>query len=92
MYLTFCLGCNTLAGMETIIFRAPAGTRARLKKIRSNVSALLRELAEQALQGHPSGVSAHDKARHLILPRGSGVKHLATRKDYLNQYARKKHR
>jgi hypothetical protein len=78
--------------VETIIFKAPAGTRARLKKIRSNVSALLRELTEQALHGNPDGVSAHDKARHLILPRGSGVKHLATRKDYVKQYGQKKHR
>ncbi len=78
--------------METIIFKAPTGTRARLKKIRSNVSALLRELTEQALQGSLDSVSAHDKARHLILPGGSGIKHLATRKDYLKQYGNKKHR
>ena len=78
--------------METIIFKARVGTRARLKKIRPNVSALLRELTEQALQGKPDTVSAHDKARHLILPAGSGVKHLATRKDYLKQYGKKEHR
>jgi hypothetical protein len=78
--------------METIIFKAPEGTRARLKKIRPNVSALLRELTERAFQGYPDSASAHDKARHLILPSGSGVKHLATRKDYLNQYGKKKHR
>lgn len=78
--------------METITFKAPAGTRARLKKLRPNISALLRELTEQALQRNPGAVSAHDKARHLILPGGSGVKHLATRNDCLEQYARKKHR
>ena len=78
--------------METIIFKAPEGTRARLKQIRPNVSAFLREITEQALLGHPRAVSAHDKARHLILPGGSGVKHLATRKDYLKQYGKKKHR
>ena len=78
--------------METIIFKAPVGTRARLKKIRRNVSSLLRELTEQALQGNPGTLSAHDKARHLILPGGSGVKHLATRKDYLRIYGKKKHR
>ena len=78
--------------METIIFRAPAGTRARLKKIHPNVSALLRELTQQVLQNNRHTMSAHDKARHLILPTGSGVKHLATRKDYLKQYGKKKHR
>ena len=74
--------------METIIFKAPDGTKARLKSISGNVSQLLREwtaaLTEQRIQG-----SALDKAGDLV---GcvNGPRHMATSKDYLKQY--EKHR
>jgi hypothetical protein len=76
--------------METIIFKARPGTRAKLQSINSNISALLRQGVEQMIQGRPAG-SALAKAGHLC---GifSGPGNLSTSKDYLKQYAQKKPR
>ena len=73
--------------METIIFRAPDGTKARLKSINANVSELLREETKKLIDGKRRP-SAYDKAKHLC---GifSGPGDLATSKDYLKQYANK---
>jgi hypothetical protein len=74
--------------METITFKAPPGTRSRLKKI-GEISALMRQQVDKLLNGDAAGfVSAHDKAKHLISP-GSGRTNSATSKDYLKQYAKK---
>ena len=75
--------------METIIFKARPGTRAKLRQINPNVSALFRQGVEDMIQGKRAG-SALEKAKHLCgifkgAPRG-----LATSKDYLGQYAKKK--
>jgi hypothetical protein len=78
------------AGMETIIFKAPDGTKARLKDIHPNVSELLREETKRIIGGKRPR-SAYEKARHLC---GifSGPGNLATSKDYLKQYAKKDNR
>ena len=75
--------------METIIFKAPDGTRGKLRNISPNVSALLRQGVEDIIQRKRAG-SALDKAKHLC---GifSGPGNLSTSKDYLKQYAGKKH-
>lgn len=75
--------------METIIFKVPDGTKARLKKIHPVLSELLRRQTEKMINGSTGFVSAHDKSRHLISK--SGIPDLGTTKDYLKQYA-KKHR
>lgn len=74
--------------METIIFKARPGTRAKLRAINPNVSALLRQSVDDLIQ-RKGGRSAYDKAKHLC---GifSGPGNLSTSKDYLKQYARKK--
>ncbi len=78
--------------METITFKAPAGTRARLKKL-GEISTLMRQQTERLLDGEAAGfVSAHDKCKHLIIKGGSGIRNAATSKDYLKQYAPKKNR
>ncbi len=76
--------------METVIFKAPDGTKARLKSIHPNVSELLREETEKIINGKRR-LSAHDKAKHLC---GifSGPGDLSTSKDYLKQYAKKDNR
>lgn len=79
-----------LSGMETIMFKAPPGTKARLRAINPNVSALLREQTEKLLSHQTGFRSAHDKAKHLMFR--SGHSDAATSKDYLRQYAPKKHR
>jgi len=67
--------------METIIFKARPGTRAKLQRINPNVSALLRQGVAEMIQGRRSG-SASEKAKHLC---GifSGPGNLSTSKDYL---------
>lgn len=77
--------------METIIFKAPNGTKAALRRLNPNVSALLREQLEKVLAGQSAGKSAYDKARHLCGIFKGGPRDLSTSKDYLKQYAPKKH-
>jgi hypothetical protein len=75
--------------METIMFKAPAGTKAKLRAINPNVSALLREQTERLLSGRNGFRSAHDKAGHLIGSIKGGPRNISTTKDYLKQYAKK---
>ncbi len=76
--------------METIIFKAPVGTKARLKSINANISELLREETEKII-ARKRDLSAYEKAKHLC---GifSGPGNLSTSKDYLKQYAKKNNR
>ncbi len=76
--------------METIIFKAPPGTRQKLRRINPNVSELLRQSVDELINRKGTG-SAYDKAKHLC---GifSGPGNLSTSKDYLKQYAKKKSR
>ncbi|MEI9962908.1 MAG: hypothetical protein WDM76_17870 [Limisphaerales bacterium] len=78
--------------METIIFKAPSGTKAALRRLNPNLSELLREQAEKLLAGQTGGSSAHDKAGHLCGIFKGGPRNLSTSKDYLKQYASKNHR
>ena len=75
--------------METIIFKARPGTRAKLRQINPNVSALLRQGVEDMIQGKHAG-SALEKAKHLCGIFKGAPSGLATSKDYLGQYAKKK--
>ncbi len=74
--------------METIVFKVPDGTKAKLKRINRNVSELMREQAERLVEGKARAGSAHDKARHLcgIFNAGRSV---STGREYLKQYAQK---
>jgi hypothetical protein len=75
--------------METIIFKARPGTRAKLQRINPNVSALLRQGVEEMIQGRRAG-SALERAKHLCGIFKGAPRDLATSKDYLKQYAQKK--
>jgi hypothetical protein len=77
--------------VETIIFKARPGTRAKLQRINPNVSALLRQGVEEMIQGRPAG-SALERAKHLCGIFKGAPRDLATSKDYLKQYAQKKPR
>ena len=79
-----------LCGMETIMFKAPPGTKARLRAINPNISALLREQTEKLLSNQNGFRSAHDKAKHLCGSIRGGRTDAATSKDYLKQYAPKR--
>jgi hypothetical protein len=39
--------------VETIVFKAPDGTKAKLKGINPNLSALMREAAERLIKSFP---------------------------------------
>ena len=75
--------------METIIFKARPGTRAKLQRINPNVSELLRQGVEEIIKGRRAG-SAREKAGHLCGIFKGAPRDLATSKDYLKQYAKKK--
>lgn len=71
--------------METIIFKAPNGTKDRLRELNPNISDLLRQAAEKLINGRRP--SAHDRARHLIF-QGNG--RASRGKEYLKIYAKKR--
>lgn len=75
--------------METIIFKAPPGTRQKLRGINRNVSALLRQGVEEIIKRKQDS-SAHEKAKHLCGIFKGAPRDLATSKDYLKQYGKKK--
>lgn len=72
--------------METIIFKAPNGTKAKLRELSGNVSALLREQVEGLLHRRSTG-SAYQKAQRLCGVIKGGPKNAATSKAYREQYA-----
>jgi hypothetical protein len=74
--------------METIIFKVPAGTRAKLRRIHPNISALLREQIENLTASARPG-SAHEKAGDLCGSLRGGPKNASTSAEYLQQYAPK---
>jgi uncharacterized protein YdiU (UPF0061 family) len=74
--------------METIMFKAPKGTKAKLKRINPNLSALMREAAEKVIQAAGTG-SAFEKAERLCGIIKEGPADASTSKDYLRRYAPK---
>jgi hypothetical protein len=74
--------------METIIFKAPDGTRAKLKRINPNVSALLREQVDKVIELSGSG-SAHEKAGQMCGSLQGGPGNVSTSREYLKRYAPK---
>jgi aspartate oxidase len=73
--------------METIVFKVPVGTKAKLKRIHRNISELMREQAERLIQQAHTD-SAFEKVRHLC---GSAAmsRTASISKDYVKQYAKK---
>jgi hypothetical protein len=73
--------------VETIMFKAPDGTKAKLKRLNQNVSALLRGQVDKLLSDASDG-TAHTKASGLC---GvfTGPANASTTRDYLKQYAPK---
>ena len=71
--------------METIIFKAPAGTKQKLRELSPNISDLLRQATENFIADRKR--SAHERAKHLMF-RGNGRG--ARGKEYLQIYAKKR--
>jgi hypothetical protein len=74
--------------METIMVKVPDGTKAKLRKINGNMSALLREQINGLFERRLSG-SAHQKASHLCGAIEGLSKDVSVSKDYLKKYAPK---
>ena len=74
--------------METIVFKAPKGSKAKLRELNRNVSALLRGEVERLLHRRSNG-SAYEKAERLCGVIKGGPNNAATSKEYLKQYAQK---
>jgi hypothetical protein len=73
--------------METIIFKAPVGTKEKLRELNPNVSDLLRQATENLIGRHKR--SMYERYKHLMF-HGGGK--LSRGKEYLKIYAKKKHR
>jgi ribosomal protein L11 len=76
--------------METIIFKAPQGTKAKLRQINRNISELLREQIEELIRSKTKD-SAYEKAERLCGVIKGGARNIATGREYLKQYAPKGH-
>jgi hypothetical protein len=75
--------------MEVIMVKVPDGTKARLRRLTRDVSALLREQIDGLLQRRRAG-SAHQKASRLCGVVQGGRRNVSTSRDYLEQYAPKR--
>lgn len=71
--------------METIMFKVPDGTKAKLHQLNPNMSALLREQVARLLK-HRSNGTAYQKAEHLCGVIKGGPRNAATSKAYLRLY------
>ena len=68
------------------MFKAPRGTKAKLRELNRNVSALLRHEVEKLLRRRSNG-SAYEKVENLCGAIKGGARNAATSKAYLKQYA-----
>ena len=70
------------------MFKAPDGTKAKLKRLNPNVSALVREAVQRLLASTGEG-SAFEKSERLCGVFKGGAANASTSKDYLKRYAPK---
>jgi len=71
--------------METLRFKVPEGSKARLRQLNRNMSALLREQVARLLK-HQFNGSAYQKTERLCGGIKGGSKNAATSKKYLKLY------
>jgi len=76
-------------GVEIINVKVPDGTKARLRQINRNVSALVREQIDSLLERKAMG-GLHARVSHLCGVIKGGPRDAATSKEYLKQYGRKR--
>jgi hypothetical protein len=71
--------------METIIFKAPVGTKEKLRELNPNISDLLRQATENLIAGRKR--SAYERAKHLMFHGGGKM---SRGKEYLKIYEKKR--
>ena len=81
-------GCYRVV-VEVINIKVPDGTKSRLRRLNRNVSALVREQIERLLEQR-GGASVYERTAHLCGVIKGGPANMATSKDYLRQYGKKR--
>lgn len=77
--------------MEIINVKVPNGTKSKLRQVNPNVSALIREQIERLLEPKAGGQqSMYDRTAHLCGIIKGGPRDMASSKEYLQQYAKKR--
>jgi hypothetical protein len=83
-------GCYA-ATVEIINVKVPNGTKGKLRQVNPNVSALIREQIERLLERNSSSKqSMYDRTAHLCGSIKGGPRDMATSKEYLKQYGKKR--
>ncbi len=77
--------------MEIINVKVPDGTKGKLRQVNPNISALIREQIERLLERKASSnQSVYDRTAHLCGSIKGRPRDMATSKEYLKQYAKKR--
>ena len=77
--------------MEIINVKVPNGTKSRLRQVNPNISALIRDQIERLLERNTnSNQSMYDRTAHLCGIIKGGPRDLASSKEYLKQYGKKR--
>lgn len=77
--------------MEIINVKVPNGTKNKLRQVNPNISALIREQIERLLEPKAdSHQSMYDRTAHLCGVIKGGPRDMASSKEYLQHYAKKR--
>jgi len=78
--------------MEIINVKVPNGTKGKLRLVNPNISALIREQIERLLERDASShhQSMYDRTAHLCGIIKGGPPDMASSKEYLKQYGKKR--
>ncbi len=77
--------------MEIINVKVPDGTKHKLRQVNPNISALIREQIERLLEPEAGGQkSMYDRTAHLCGIIKGGPPDMASSKEYLQRYAKKR--
>lgn len=77
--------------MEIIHVKVPNGTKGRLRQVNANISALIREQIERLLERNAkSNQSVYERTAHLCGSIKGGPRDMATSREYLKQYGKKR--
>lgn len=79
--------------VEIINVKVSNGTKGRLRRVNRNISALIREQIERLLERNESGdQSMYERTAHLCGIIKGGPQDMASSKEYLKQYGKKRPR
>jgi hypothetical protein len=77
--------------VEIINVKVPNGTKGKLRQVNPNISALIREQIERLLERNAnSSQSVYDRTAHLCGIIKGGPRDMASSRDYLKQYGKKR--